>query len=336
MTQIDKKLAREIAFNLAQEESKKEDYHYTTYSPFYTGPLMNAKGILDVINVEDKKVLSLGAAGLLGFESLIKGAKQIDLFDINYLQKVFFLYLKTGVKHLNYKDFIKHFCVSKNNLNEIPLFLNNDIYQDLHSELPEEVKYTFDPIFDYFDQHTIVNSKLLRSPIACTEDNMKHSSLYHEDGFKIAQERLNKEKDIFTYKTTSLTGIEKELPGKYDTILLDNLLSYYQDMPDVGDKGSLYMLLRILENKLEPNGTIQSLSAFYSITYLLKAIYDNDYSHKYSPTKKEAEMRKTSLQRDTPFTDLIEVFGYKTTDIPAVDAAGDSTKKNIILTKTKK
>lgn len=62
------------------------DPSHSNISSIYIAPTAN---VIDTVNLYNnyKDVLSVGGTGAIGYECILNGAKRVDLFDINYLQK---------------------------------------------------------------------------------------------------------------------------------------------------------------------------------------------------------------------------------------------------------
>lgn len=82
------------------------DYAFQDKSPVYLFTNENVAGYLRPINLQDARVLSIGASGDHAFEAYLAGAKHVDTFDINSWQKPV-IELKTHmIRNLDYKSLL--------------------------------------------------------------------------------------------------------------------------------------------------------------------------------------------------------------------------------------
>ncbi len=157
-------------------------FEHSTVSSIFFSSTTNVKDTLKCYS-NYKSVLAIGANGSMSYEALLNGAKKCEMFDINYLQKVFYLYMKCAIMNLNYEDFIKHFTL----LSDVTRFtsentkdiLSHELFDKLFSKLDQEVIDVFGPIYNSF-----LFSSLFRFEYAIDLDYYKRFvSFYNEEEF---------------------------------------------------------------------------------------------------------------------------------------------------------
>ena len=79
-----------------------------------------------------KRVLSVAAGGDHAFECLLSGASFVDMFDVNYAQKVIVELKSHMIKSLPYEDFMDFFFDKEN-------FFDQRILQPIWNDLPNSV-----------------------------------------------------------------------------------------------------------------------------------------------------------------------------------------------------
>ena len=216
------------AMRLAKTESFPFDRDlFSTYSPIYIGTTSNVKKTLDLF-YGYHRVLSVCGTGAHGYEALLHGASHVDLFDINELQRLYFLYMKTAITVLSYDEFIQFFTSSDEwDDYENNMLLDNLLYQELEPFLSDEVKKVFGPIFTSFDSSDILISKLFRLDHNLSLDFLRNaSSLYDRESYEQIQKILRENPDIISCYTVSLSDVPKSFEGEYDLVLFDNILDY--------------------------------------------------------------------------------------------------------------
>ena len=95
------------AIDRTRDKIEFSGYHfYSEYSLICGCSNENQKAMADILGYKDKNILTVAGSGEQYFEAVYEGAKDITLYDINILSKLY-VYLKIGaVKTLNYEDFI--------------------------------------------------------------------------------------------------------------------------------------------------------------------------------------------------------------------------------------
>ena len=100
---------------------------------------------------KNAKVLSIVGSGYQYFASILNGAKQVDLFDINPTSYLYFLLKFYSIRELEYEEFY-NFFVDKN-------FLNKDVFEKLAIVLPKKVL----EYYKYIVKHKNESKELFKS-----------------------------------------------------------------------------------------------------------------------------------------------------------------------------
>ena len=87
------------------------------YSRLYLFTTENIKGYLKHFDVTNKNVLAPTSSGDHAFESILKGAKSVDMFDINKYSKYMVKLKIAAIKALERGEFLEYFLVKYNNQN---------------------------------------------------------------------------------------------------------------------------------------------------------------------------------------------------------------------------
>lgn len=172
---------------------------------------------------KDAKVLSIVGSGDQYFASILNGARQVDLFDLNPTSYLYFLLKFYSIRELSYEEFY-NFFVEKN-------FTNIQVFQKLNKVLPKKVLEYYKHIVKYKD---------------------KCDKIFKKDGINLLNRRNQKyyfetEKPVIPYlnkliyyklkfllkKQTVPKFFEKDLmdmkdniKGNYDIVLLSNIYNY--------------------------------------------------------------------------------------------------------------
>ncbi len=160
----------------------------------------------------NKNVLTVAASGDQAFESVLAGARHVDTFDINSLQKVVMDVKTAMIKNMNYNTFMNFFFSKHSRFNTmllapianklsaqtISIFINM-LYNELH--------------YDYESKNNIENISYL------------HSS----DKYKDLQVRLP---ENFNFKHIDILKQSDTITQMYDIMILSNILSDHTPKTD--------------------------------------------------------------------------------------------------------
>lgn len=340
----DLKEIREEAFKLAEKPYISGNPTYTKCSPIYLAPNENIKESISLTK-HAKKVLTVDGMGAFGFESILNGAKKVDFFDINELQILFSKMALTAIAHLSYEDFIKHFTLPKQEakmpISVLKNLLSDEMYFKIEKYLPEEVKFVFAPLYDYFDSKKLILSRLYRFEHIVTQEFLqRYVSFYNEKEYKKLQDILKNSECEINFHCLSLTDLPKLLNTKYDAIVLGNILQYYKQIRalDTPYKVNLF-IQRNLSNLLNPEGIIEVNYGFEIATNAFKKHYKMPYEI-YGNTDFTRFITEISL--DEEIIDGINVPLYSNWDhysyhfINGVEQYEQRNSENLILTYQKK
>lgn len=238
-----------------------DDMYFGCCSPIYLATTSNVRNTLSVYN-NYCNVLAVGGTGAHGYEALIHGAKKVDLFDINELQRLYFLYMKTAIMILPYEDFIRYFTFNINDDNfcgDINIFLNSKLFKKLEKFLPNDVKEVFGTLWDNYSSDDIFYSRLVRSGHNFSLEYLKGAvSFYEEDNYNKLQNILRSNPNIISYFVSSLTELSSKINNVYDLVLLDNILEYYDKIPELDSIDKIDVFIKNSMRKLVvPGGQIQ-------------------------------------------------------------------------------
>ena len=87
---------------------KAQTVPFGKYSSVYVSPTGNVKSVLQEYH-QNEKVLTIGAMGAYAYEAMLHGAKEIDLFDINILQYLYYELINLGIRTFSFEQFIHNF-----------------------------------------------------------------------------------------------------------------------------------------------------------------------------------------------------------------------------------
>lgn len=194
------------------------DYIY----PFTTE---NINGYISLYDLKDKSVLTVGSSSDQILNAFVKGAKEIDSFDINPFVKYYFELKKAAIKALtlkeyetffSYFEYSKLFSGNKNSFNiesfyKIVEYLNGDSLVFWSSLFKKYKGLTIRKNLFSFDENDITVVRKLNNYM---DDN----------SFTFLKNNLDRLNPIFYH--VDIQNISRFLSKRYDFVLLSNLANY--------------------------------------------------------------------------------------------------------------
>lgn len=222
-------------------------YTFQDKSPVYLFSNENISGYLRPLNLQDARVLSVGASGDHAFEAYLAGAEHVDTFDINSMQRPV-VELKTHmIRELDY-DAFRDFFFSKNH------FFDTQMLRGIQSSFSPEL------------QRFLQDCKSKRASVL--KYDAAQNPLYKTDYISYLQspeqyEQLSRAlPEQIPFRHCNLMDLSRDLDGKYDFMMLSNIFEYLYQNSGILDFGSRMMayyrdvLQDLSRHNLKPGGKI--------------------------------------------------------------------------------
>ncbi len=232
---------------------------YDWHSPVFLFANENISGYLSQINsVQDKTVLSVAASGDHAFECLLAGAKQVDLFDINYLQKHVVELKATMIRHLPYSDFMRFFFDEKR-------FFSKNIIQPIWHRLSPGLKVFLNHYYNTQDTSIFRYNGAQHSDYLTDQFTyIKYPSEYKNLGRVLPQK--------FKFTQADITEIPQKFSTVYDMIMLSNIFEYMYVDTDEYDKRLAQFYQQILVPMTDQN--LNQISGQVCFDYVWRGNHD--------------------------------------------------------------
>lgn len=167
---------------------------------------------------DNASVLTVLGSGDQYFSALLNGAKNVDVFDINYLAWYHFILKYTAIKVLSYEEFMQMFV--SDNLD------NLSIYAKLRKYLPDEVKYFFDKLISLGRTFSSIKIKNI------IFDNAKMNNIpYFNENTYYKLQSILQSSNFPEFYNCNLLDILKFTKKSYDVALLSNIYHYLNNNP---------------------------------------------------------------------------------------------------------
>lgn len=227
---------------------KDQPYQFFWNGPTYLFTTENIGAYLDKIpNIQNQNVLSVCSSGDHAFECLLRGAKRVDVFDINYLQK-YILELKTKmIQNLDYQDFYNFFFDKKS-------FFKKDIIKPIFNNFSEGLQV----YLDVYYQHDIYNQMFRATGLKNRKTPLKPPSYVLDPAKYNELQKLLP--DNFNFIRCDINDLSKKTRRKYSLILLSNIFGFqYQHIKDTYKSAEMFyndVLESLVRKNLNEDGVI--------------------------------------------------------------------------------
>lgn len=333
--QINLKEALKKTMEISRKEIEKED-KFTSYSPIYVAPTSNVKDTVKLYN-NVKKALVVGSQGALIYELLLNGTTEIDCFDKNILQYLYYELLKTSIMYDDFKDFELNFtAIKKGPYQNYNLMLDSDMFFDLIPKMEEPARSYWSNLFMSENINKLLSTNLFRMSYMVDSPYLRNlSSIYEIDSFYKLQEILNSKDIKINYHICDITDIHKEFASKtYDLIMFDNILQYYKSIPALDNIVLVHKYVREkLASMLNKNGKIQLGYGFEVIARSVSEILGRDYYHMDGIQEKFAQMVTNKSIKEDFIPNMIKKYDrYDLDFIRGVETMDGYESENVVLT----
>ncbi|MBE5735759.1 MAG: DUF3419 family protein [Clostridiales bacterium] len=257
-------------------DSKRTDYDTSIADRCYpmTNEFLDEIMKPSYINLKNKRVATVGSSGDQALNAILYGAKDITVIDANPYARAYIEYKIALFKNYNY-----HTAMS---IMENQRTFMWTVYSRLSHDLSRPVREFWDKIMleqEHFDTRTrkITDFDYLMIYISTMHLAPHHAKISYYSNEKTYNELKRKllagDYDI-EYKTADVFDFPDKLSGKYDYIMLSNILDYVDHDKFESTVDSLY------NKNLNPNGKIQ---VYYEMKNRWKTFEDRGYFANYMP-----------------------------------------------------
>ncbi len=196
-------------------------------------------------DLEGKSILTVASSGDHYFNALLKGATKVDMFDINYCNKLVIYLKKAGFENLNYDEFCMFF-----GLYDIHHIFDYDIYKMFHHSLNDEATIYWNYLYELAKHqgYSIYESDIIADYHDHYEEVIEANAYFKEEEFLILKKKLKEIPDI-SFTHADVNELPFLLHENYNSMFLSNIGTY--------QKNTTFMkTVRKLSKHLKENGEI--------------------------------------------------------------------------------
>lgn len=225
---------------------RKNGRNFTKYCPVYIFTTENISGYLNTLDVKGKDVLVPCASGDHILEAINKGAKSVDVFDINIYSYHMARLKIAAVKALSKEEFLNFFVrkIDDDTINE--KIFDRQVYESkIRKCLPVYSRNFWDVAYNSWkNNHAKLNKSknLLHSGLFvhnfATQDGMiKLLDYLKDDNYDKLKEKLSiMDEENIEFFNCDIVDIGSHLEKKYDIIMLSNIQDYANEIYSATDE----------------------------------------------------------------------------------------------------
>lgn len=299
---------------------------FSSEGAIYIAPTSNVKDMCNLFS-NYGSVLTVGGGGGIPFEALLRGAKNVECFDINKRQRAYFDLLCTSIRNLSYEDFCRFFSMDGKQFMS-PLIL--DVLGFFFEE--DENRAILEPLFYFNKKDNFRYDYDVRMSFLT-----RFTSYYNKEDYERLQKELYDKR--INFEVCDISDVPKVFEGKkYDLIFLDNILQYYKNiaMLDSGYKVNNF-IKKDLSKLLNDDGIIQVNYGFQLAAAALDSskpfVLDSDKLYNSSFMSKQM----IEVEKKEGINGLLLAKGdYDYEFIPGVEVELAEKASNVVLTYKKR
>jgi len=198
------------------------------------------------LDLKGKRVATVGSSGDQVIHSIFAGAREVDLIDMNILAEPFVELKIAAIKNLTHKEFLRFGeIISNYTVDDFTRY-----YAKISHSLTGKAK-------DFWDNLVMDGSD--KYFYHFTHNYINHEAVYNSAyTYNQLQEKLNQNDYKINYIFGELEDFPKKLNGKYDLILLSNIIDYYSGFGEGKPRQAFLDTVRdLFKNNLCADGVIQ-------------------------------------------------------------------------------
>lgn len=283
---------------------------FSRYQKFYYCTNENISEYLNLVDFNGKdSALSVMASGDHTFNLITRGITNIDTFDTNELTDYYVLGLRRAIiLKYDYKDF-RYITISFLRSNQISVEELTEFIKGLLLYMDKKYRIFWEQVIDFNykiqrEYQTNINLFLLISVKNSLVPEF-NNYLMNEDNYNLLRKGLSNAN--ITFKYANAANLAQEFEGKYDFILLSNILDYF--FKCWGESWKYEKLLeyeRDLENIMNDDGVIflKYIMSYVKSSVSRERIFPNSGTRKSDLITEEVHKISVPYQ-DTAYAGII-------------------------------
>ena len=189
---------------------------FNHYAPIYRQTTEPFEKYFKAEDIKEKDVLTVVGSGDFLMWILKNKPNSVSTFDVNVFTKYYQDLKVAGILCFNYQEYLDFFYGNK--------VFDEEMFYRLLDILPRDSKRFWDSLLDSYEPIEIINSGLFVQNVVSVQNAKRLNSFLSDE---LNYFRTKKELYKFCYAFHNLNFNElNEIPKKYDTIFLSNIIDY--------------------------------------------------------------------------------------------------------------
>lgn len=244
-------------------EDEAESLNFPLIYPFTTE---NIAGYINLFELENKSLLTVGSSGDQALNAILKGCNDITILDVNPYTKYYFYLKMATILQVNLEAFLKFFCY----MNYPGIYERNEkvFNKETYSKIKDTLKHlNYDAYYFWEELLNTYKPYIIRKLFECDEERwpyLKNYNLYLNPNY---YEELKKKLTQTNIEFITTDIYNTNLSRNYDNIWLSNIARYEENL----EYFKTYVV-DILNTHLNSNGRML-------IAYLYNTTPNSKYYH---------------------------------------------------------
>lgn len=279
------------------------------YMPLYMFTTENIKGVTESLDVYGRDVFTVCASSDHEFNFLLRGAKSVETFDVNYLTDFYYWFKESAVLTLEYEEFIDFFFPKFMFSFRKKTFNEKDFMRIIDNIRDEDVKEYWRGLVSVYGCQFLYSSNLFltfynkKTYIECN-DYLKNKENYNK-----LRDRLKSHKHKFYHLNIFSELSEMPKDKKYQVIYLSNILNSFDGMDELSCVRKIKDIIDRFKLYLTKDGVIGICYLYcyldeQHIKYTPNNILNPDLRRKHFPDSKDVSNSGYNYPSFNGFNDI--------------------------------
>ncbi len=263
-----------------------ESLSFPLIYPFTTE---NIAGYINLFNLENKSLLTVGSSGDQALNAILKGCNDVTILDVNPYTEYYFYLKYATISQVNLEEFLKFFCY----MNYPHIYERNEkvFNRNTYLKIKDSLKnLNYDAYYFWEELFNTYKPYIVRKLFESDEDRwpyLKKYNLYLKDSN--SYEELKKKLNNINIEFITTDIYQPNLNRNYDNIWLSNIARYEEnleyfkkqviDVLNTHLNTNGHMLIAYLYNTIPTSRYFPNLARLYDLSNTLNIF--KEYNPEY-------------------------------------------------------
>ena len=208
------------------EDKACEDIDFPLIYPFTTE---NISGYINLFDLENKSLLTVGSSGDQALNAILKGCKDVTILDVNPYTEYYFYLKYASILRINLAEYLKFFCY----MNYPGIYERNEkvFNQETYSKIKATLKQlNYESYYFWEELFKTYKPYIIRKLFERDEERWKYLKNYNLYLNPYYYEELKKKLTQTNIEFVTTNIYNTNFSKNYDNIWLSNILRYDEDL----------------------------------------------------------------------------------------------------------